>query len=138
MTGTSLTATLGSGTGSVSTYQESSGDAMRIDLSAVTFSKRRLKVTLGTIKPTRPAITKAKRDSATKGRVSFTRSKPRGAKVLGYTARCVSGRHVVLAQGSFPTVVVKGLKRGKAYSCTVRAKSKAGPGRYSVAKRLPK
>jgi len=138
MTSTSLAATLGSGTGNVNIYQESGADAMRIDLSGVTFSKRRLQVTLGNIKPTRPSITKTKRVTGAKGRVTFTNSRPRGAKVLGYTARCVSGRHVVIAQGSYPTVVVKGLKRGRAYDCKVRAKSKAGPSRYSKVKRLPK
>ncbi len=136
MTSSSLAATLGSGTGAIDIYQEAARDAMRIDLSGVTFSKRRLKVTLGNIKPTRVRITKAKRVTASKGRVVFTKAKPRGAKVRGYQARCVSGKHVVLAQGRYPSVVVTGLRAGRTYTCKVRAKSKVGPGRYSVARTL--
>jgi Fibronectin type III domain len=93
---------------------------------------RVIKVKRGTIRPTKPKITAAKRASATKAKLTFTRAKPRGAKVHGYTARCVAKGSTRVVDGKYPTVVVRHLKAGKHYTCQVRARSKAGPGRYSA------
>lgn len=137
MTGSSLTAVLSASsgaTGDIDIYQESGDDAMRIDLSNVSFSKRKLTVRLGSIKPTRNRITKDVRVSGTKAKLVFTRAKARGAKVRGYTARCTRPGHTVTTQGRFDTIFVTGLTPGKSYKCQVRAKSKAGPARWSRGK----
>lgn len=136
MTSTSLAATLGSGTGTIDIAQESGNDAMVITLSDVTFSKRKLKVTLGTITPTRPKVSTAKRTTANKAKVTFSKAKPRGAKVRGYQVKCVAGKQVVTAKGKLPAVVVPGLSAGRGYDCRVRALSKAGAGKYSKPKHL--
>lgn len=136
MTGTSLVASVSGGVGTANIYQESGADAMRIDVTGVTFSKRHLRVSIGTIRPTKPTLTKTKRISGGKGRVTFTKARPRGAKVTGYQAKCVSGRQVVTDRGGWPSFVVSGLRAGRGYDCRVRALSKAGPGRYSAKKHL--
>lgn len=125
--------------GTVSSYQETGDDAWRIDVSAVTFSKQHLKLKRGTITPTRPTITRTTRVSATSGRIAYSLSKPRGAKVTGYDARCVSaGGHVVTKTKTTPTspISVGGLKRGTSYTCKVRARSKVGPSTWSLGVKL--
>jgi hypothetical protein len=138
MVSTSLVGTVNSASATFDIMQDPDGGGVIVDVNGVHFSRKFLKVRRGNIKPTRPAITKAKRVSGALGRVTFTKARPRGARVQGYTARCVSGRQVVVAQGRYPTVVVTGLKKGRGYDCRVRAKSKAGPGRWSARKSLPK
>ncbi len=153
MTGSSL-AVSGSGSGaSVSITQETGEDAMRVLIDGMTFpdvmvadgelrqraasSMKVLKVKRGVIKPTKAKVASTKRLAPGKGRVKATKAKARGAKITGYQAKCTAGRSTVLGKSRTRTVVVKGLARGRAYDCRVRALSKAGPGRYSAAKRLP-
>lgn len=131
--------------------QDPKGGAVFVDISGVTFppgnarlasgsivaKSRVIRVKRGTITPTRPTLTKATRVSGTRARVSFTRAKARGARVTGYQARCTSPRHkTLLASGSYPTVVVKSLVRGRRYQCSVRARSRAGYGGWSLSKRV--
>lgn len=140
MTATSM---VGSINGSPATFeftQDPDGDGMIVDISGVTFSKRTVKVKRGTITPTRPKLRKAKRPAARKAKVYFDRAKARGAKVKGYQARCVAGKQVRYAsagKSAFKSkIVVKGLTPGRHYKCSVRAKSKAGPGKWSNKKRV--
>lgn len=138
MTDGSFTST--STSGSVASYQEIGDDAWRIDLTGVTFSRQHLELQRGVITPTRPTDTRTTRVSGHKGRVGYSLSKPRGARVTGYDARCVSaGGHVVTATrtGDSSPVTVTGLHRGTAYMCKVRARSKAGKGTWSLGVRMP-
>ena len=126
--------------GSVSSHQEAGDDAWRIDVTNITFSKRHLKLTRGTIVPTRPTNLHATRIDAHTGRVGYTLSKARGANVTGYKIRCVSGGgHVVTNTKTVPTSPIRigGLRRGVGYDCRVRATSKAGPGTWSLVVRMP-
>lgn len=140
MTPGSLSSSVSGGVGTISTWQEAGDDAMHVDVSGVTFSARRLTVRRGTIVPTRPTNVRAVRVTAHRGRLAFTLSRPRGARVTGYRARCVivGGSSVVLAEKSEPTspVVVRGLRARTAYDCRVRATSRAGLGPWSAVVRM--
>lgn len=124
------------GTGDVEAYEVESADAWQIDAFDITFSNRKLKTSRGVIVPTKPQGLFADRKTSSKAKITFAESQPRGAKVKGYQARCVSGGgHVVTALRIDPTpaVTVTGLKSNTKYTCKVRAKSKAGYGPYSAA-----
>ena len=140
MTGGSLLATVSGGSGTVTTWQESGADAMRVQLDGVTFSRHNFLVRRGTIVPTRPGSVHAKRTATHRARVSFTNSKPRGARVTGYRATCTwpHGGHALTATATRSPVVVRGLIAGHAYTCWVRAHSKAGYGPRSAKVRVPK
>lgn len=120
--------------------QDPDGGGVYVDISGVTFSNKTIKVKRGAITPTKPRLTSAKRSAPQKAKLGFEKATPRGAKVTGYQARCVGGGKALTAKGTkkaFKTgMVVKGLKGGTAYSCSVRALSKAGPGKYSKAKKV--
>jgi hypothetical protein len=132
--------------------QDPKGGAVFVDISGVTFppgtarlaagskvaSKPRIiRVKRGAITPARPTLTKVRRVGGTKARVTFARARARGAKVTAYQARCVSAGHKTLtASGRAPSVVVKGLTRGRGYQCSVRAKSKVGYGAWSLRKKI--
>lgn len=120
--------------------QDPDGGGVYVDISGVTFSKKTIKVKRGKITPTRGKLLAAKRVAPQKALLGIEKSKPRGAKVKGYQARCVSARSVETAAAgrkAFKTgIVVPGLTAGRTYSCSVRAMSKAGPGRWSKAKRI--
>jgi len=116
--------------------QDPDGNGIFVDVTGFTFSLKKVRVARGTIWPTRNSILSTSRVTAYKGKVVFTRSKPRGAKVTGYVARCVAGKHVVTVRGSYPSIAVTGLHRGVAYYCKVKATSKVGPSAWSVAKKL--
>jgi hypothetical protein len=139
--------------GTVSSYQEVSGDAWRVDVSDITFpatsprvasrgtGERHLKLRRGVIVPTRPKDLVGTRVATNAARLAFTLSTPRGANVTGYQGRCVSpGGHVVSHLKTEPTspVRVGGLRAGVPYSCKVRAKSKAGYGPWSVSDSVPR
>lgn len=106
-------------------------DGWQIVLDGMTFSKQHLRLRTGTIVPTRPAGLSARRVTATRAKL-FATSSPRGARVKGFSARCVGGRDVVTARSSGSPVVVTGLRAGRAYDCKVRALSKAGPSKASA------
>ncbi|HET7734568.1 MAG TPA: fibronectin type III domain-containing protein [Nocardioidaceae bacterium] len=134
MVASSLVGQINSSTANFDIMQDPDGGGVIVDVSNVHFSKKRLVVKRGNITPTRNRITKDVRVSGSKARLVFTKSKPRGAKVTGYTARCSRTGHTVTTQGRFDTIVVAGLTPGKSYKCQVRAKSKAGASRWSRAK----
>lgn len=120
--------------------QDPDGGGVYVDIAGVTFSNKTIKVKRGAITPTRGKLTSAKRKAPHKAKLRLEKSTPRGAKVKGYRARCVSGRSVETAKSgrkAFRTgMVVRGLTPGRTYKCQVRALSKAGPGRWSRAKRV--
>lgn len=116
--------------------QEASGSAMLVDITDMTFSRRRVRISRGVITPTKPKDVRARRVSGIKGKVKFTESRRRGSKITGYRATCVRGTSVVSARNRRSPVVVRGLRPGVRYTCRVRALSKAGPGPWSAKARL--
>jgi hypothetical protein len=142
MVATSLSGTVNGGTtiGDFTVWHDPDGGGMFVDITGLTFSKKVIRVKRGVIVPTRPTYLHATRIDAHTGRVGFTLSKPRGAKVTGYKIRCVSGGgHVVTNTKTVPTSPIRigGLRRGVGYDCRVRATSKAGPGIWSLVVRMP-
>jgi hypothetical protein len=146
---------VGTVNGAPATYvfsQDPKGGAVFVDISGVTFGAgtlrvahpgaatsppRVIRVKRGTITPAAPVVRRATRISPTRARITFLRAKARGARVTGYQARCQSAGHpTVRATGSYPRVVVRGLKPGRRYLCSVRGLSKAGPGRWSTRHRV--
>lgn len=155
MTGSSLTVTGGGTAATTSVTQEAGDDAMVVLLDGLTFpdvhvadhtyrghlragqsSMKVVRVKRGVLTPGKPGITVAKRLAPGKARVTFTQAKARGARVTGSEAVCIGRGSTVSERGSSPSIVVTGLKAGRAYDCKVRALSKAGPGRYSASKHL--
>jgi hypothetical protein len=125
---------------SFSFRQDPDGGGVYVDISGVTFSNKTVKVKRGTIKPTRPNLTKSKRKSAARATVKFLKAKPRGARITAYQVRCKNGRTTKYADAgnqSYRTgITIKGLKRGVRYSCSVRAKSKVGASSWSKTRRV--
>jgi hypothetical protein len=163
MTSSGVTVT-GDGGATVDVFQETGGDAMIVHISGLHFpdvsgspapvagvapgssptlattkkSLRHLKYKVGTITPTRPQNVHAKRVARHRAKIKFDPAQSRGAKVTGYVVRCVM-RHssvVVKVKGKDSPIVVKGLRAGRAYDCQVRAKSKAGHGKWSAPVKL--
>lgn len=134
MTPGSFTSTATSG--AVTSAPEPGGDAWAITLDGMTFSKQHLRLTRGTIVPTRPTGVAAKRLAIHRGKV-WGISTPRGAKVTGYVVTCERGSEVLRATGRTSPITITGLRAGRAYECQIKALSKAGPSRNSVVVRLP-
>lgn len=150
MTAGSMSGTVNGSTATFTIAQDPDGGGMYIDVSGFTFApppasprmrttltrvKRTIKVRVGTIKPTRPVITKAKRVSGRRIWLVHTLSTPRGAKVTGYVARCVNGSSVLkgTAAATATGIGVSGLRAAKAYDCQVAATSKVGRSAWSTA-----
>ncbi|HWU21654.1 MAG TPA: fibronectin type III domain-containing protein [Nocardioides sp.] len=133
MTTGSLTGTVNSATATFNIAQDPDGGGIYVDVSGFTFTKRTIKVMAGTIKPTKPVITKAKRVSGRRIWLTHTLSKPRGAKVTGYVAQCVNGSSVLkgTASATATGIGVGGLRAAKAYDCRVAATSKVGRSAWS-------
>jgi hypothetical protein len=143
MVASSLTGTVNGGTtgATFNVYHDPDGGGMFVDITNLTFSRKVIKVSRGVIVPTRPTGLHAKRRTTHAGRLSFTLSTPRGARVTGYKVRCVSrGGQVVTNTKSTPTspIRISGLRRGVGYSCKVRATSRAGLGPWSLVVRMPR
>ena len=131
LTGAGL-ATSGTGAAaSVVVSRESGGGAMLVDITDMTFSRRRVRISRGVITPTKPKDVAARRVAPDRAKLKFTASKRRGSKITGYKASCVRGATVLSGRANKSPVVVKGLSPGVKYSCRVRALSKAGPGPWS-------
>jgi hypothetical protein len=102
-----------------------------VDITGITFTHRVLKIKRGTITPTRPRITTAKRTRHTV-RLHFAGSHPRGSHITRYQGRCLAAHHPThVATAKHSPVVVHPLAAGVGYRCQVRAKSKAGYGKWS-------
>ncbi|GAB4010863.1 fibronectin type III domain-containing protein [Nocardioides ultimimeridianus] len=149
MTSGSMTGTVNGSAATFVIAQDPDGGGMYIDVSGFTFApatstarmrttltrvKRTIKVRVGTIKPTKPVITKAKRVSGRRIWLTHTLAKPRGAKVTGYVAQCVNGSSVLTgtAAATATGIGVGGLRAAKAYDCRVAATSKAGRSAWST------
>ena len=108
----------------------------RIDATGITFSPRSLKLKRGTITPTRVAIKHATR-SGHRVRLVFAKATPRGSRIMGYQARCSTKHHMTrTVSGKDSPLVVRQLAAGVGYSCEVRARAKAGYGRWSEARHV--
>lgn len=111
---------------------------VRVEIDGITFSKRRLRIH-GDMTPRAAKGLRAKRTSSYTGLLGFTKAKPRGSKVRGYQATCRAGSHVVKSSSkkNRSPLRVSGLRYGTKYTCTLRAKSKAGLGKTSAKIKIP-
>jgi hypothetical protein len=120
--------------------QDPAGGGVFVDISGVTFSSKKVKVARGVITPRAPKLLSAKRTTPASAKLAFEKAAARGAKPTAYVARCVAGKKSFTAKGGKRAfkkgLVVKGLTRGVRYSCSVRALSKTGPGKYSKTKKV--
>jgi len=135
MTPSSLAVAGGGPISTTTVSKASAGAPVEIAVNDMTFSIRTLTVKTGVIIPTRPTRLRAQRLSSDQARVRFALATPRGSKITGYSARCVSaGGHVVGAKRKRDASPIKlgGLRAGVAYTCKVRALSKAGAGKWSA------
>jgi hypothetical protein len=122
----------GSGAGTVSVADI--GAALKVTVTDLTFSKRNVKIHRGNIKPGKPTKLRAERKTAGKAKLTYARAKARGSKIKGYTITCSakSGpRHIVTVKDRKPSTTVTGLHTGTAYTCKVKARSKAGAGKWA-------
>ncbi len=106
-------------------------DSTQVDATGITFSPRSLKLKRGIVTPTRVTLVHVSR---TKFRVhlGFLKARPRGSRIKGYEARCLATHHPRrIATGKHSPLVVKQLAAGVRYTCAVRARAKAGYGRWS-------
>jgi hypothetical protein len=126
-----VTSLSGTGSGTI-TAAPDSGSNLDVTGSGISFSARRVHIKRGIITPTRPTNVHAKRVSPTKGKLTFTAAKPRGSRITGYRAVCVNGSTAKVGTAKASPVYVTTLVGGKAYTCKVRAKSKAGFGPWSA------
>jgi hypothetical protein len=109
-----------------------------IDATGITFSAKAMHVKRGVIVPTRPGHLYGKRTGVHRARLYFTKSRARGARLTGYTARCSAYRSVVTVNGAASPILVTGLRAGVAYTCKVRARSTAGPSAWSLSAKVPR
>jgi Fibronectin type III domain len=103
-------------------------DAVRVTISELTFSERKVKIGILGVTPTKPANLRARRVGADRARLSFEPASSRGSSVRDYKAVCVprgEGEDRI-AKAPSPPIAVKGLQPDTAYECKVRARSKAG------------
>jgi hypothetical protein len=131
----------GSGGGTVSVTD--TGSALVVEARDLTFGKspvRRLTVNRGSVSPAAPTRLAAARTGPGTAKLTFVKAAARGSAVTGHEARCVArtGSHVVTDRESDgPPQYVVGLRGGVAYDCKVRGLSKAGPGAWTAAVRVP-
>jgi hypothetical protein len=132
-----LNASVGAGGGTLAVTVEPGNTGVQVQISGLTFSRRSLKIKLGLVTPQAPTNVKGSRVSRTTGRVTFTKAKPRGQRVIGYKLSCKATNGTsVTAKSKRSPLVVSTLVSGEAYSCKVRARSRAGYGpaskRFSI------
>lgn len=131
-------ATLGVGATPTTTLAVDPG-SVRVSIDGMTFSRRTLRI-IGRTTPTHPRFPHLFRVSRTSGQIRSMPARSRGSRVRGYVAFCRSGD--LLARGSVtgnPSPVripLTGLRPSRAYSCSYRARSRAGLGIASTL-RLP-
>jgi hypothetical protein len=126
----------GGGPVSTTTVEKpSASDPMYIEISDITFSKRRLEVSTGTIVPTRPGHLAARRTTTHGGKLAYDLARARGARVTGYQGRCVPAHGDAVTgsvRGNASPLRITGLRAGTSYACQVRATSHAGHGPWSA------
>ena len=129
-----LNASIGAGGGTLTVTVEPSNAAVDVQISGMTFSRRHLKIKLGVVTPKAPTNVTGRRTGATTAKVTFTAAKPRGQRVTGYKLACkaTNGSSVTWTTRSKRSPFLAAtLASGQAYTCTLRARSKAGYGRPS-------
>ena len=131
-----LSASIGAGGGTLTVTVEPGNVAVDVEISGMTFSRRHLKIKLGHVTPRAPTEVKATRTSATTAKVTFTKAKPRGQKVTGYSVLCSGHRFKVVGRHS--PAAIEGLSAGVAYTCRLQGRSRAGYGRASKAFFIPR
>lgn len=136
-----LNASIGAGGGTLAVTVEPGNTGVQVRITGMTFSRRKLKIKLGAVTPRAPTNVKASRTSGTTGKVTFTPAKPRGQKVTGYKLSCkaANGSTVTFKSRSrHSPFSVALLASGQAYSCNLRARSKAGYGLASKKFSIPR
>jgi hypothetical protein len=131
LTSAAFSVTGAGGAATTTVEVDPSGETVRVDIDGITFSKKRLRIT-GDTRPTRPQNVDAVRVSAYRGRVTFDPAQSRGSRVREYRAYCRhqsrAGDFFSWKEGEDSPLVLRELKPGLRYECTVRARSRAGFG----------
>ena len=123
-----LNASIGAGGGTLTVTVEPGNAAVDVQITGMTFSRRKLNIKLGHVTPHAPTHVKVTRLSSSSAKVTFHAAKPRGQKVKGYQLSCKpSGGATVTATSRHSPVSVTRLA-AVPYRCTLRARSKAGYG----------
>jgi hypothetical protein len=127
-----LNASVGAGGGTLSVTVEPGNTGVRVKITGMTFSRRKLMIKLGHVTPRAPTHVKARRLGSSSAKVTFHAAKPRGQKVKGYQLSCRPSRGgpAVTARSTRSPLTISKLAAGP-YSCTLRARSKAGYGTVS-------
>jgi hypothetical protein len=124
----------GAGAATTSLVVDAGGHTVRVAIENLTFSKRRLRIH-GDTRPARPHDVVARRQTSTRGRITFSPATPRGSLIRGYKATCRYSsptlRHHAWVTGAGSPLIVRNLRPGLRYSCNVRALSRAGIGRIA-------
>jgi len=133
LTSAGISASVGTGTVTVTPGPTSA----EIAITGITFSHRTVHIKRGTITPRAPTGLSTRRASATVAYLTFRAARPRGSYVRSYQGRCQAAHHTTrYGTASRSPVKVTSLSRGVSYMCQVRAKSAAGYGPWSAARKL--
>ena len=111
--------------------QDPDGGGVYVDITDVTFSKKKVTLGRGDITPTKPKLKSALRVSTGVAKLAYKASSSRGAKVTRYQAQCTAKGVRKTASAKGTRITVPGLTRGTTYTCRVRAGSKEGYGAWS-------
>ena len=124
----------GAGSAATDVDVDGTGHTVHVQLEGLTFSRRRLQIH-GDTRPSRPQVVAARRMTSTRGRITFAPATPRGSMIRGYKATCRYSsptlRHYSWVIGPGSPLVVRHLRPGLRYTCSVRAISRAGLGRIA-------
>lgn len=131
-----LAASIGAGGGTLAVTVEPGNTGVQVQITGLTFSRRKLRIKLGHVTPAAPKNVKARRLTGTTARITFGAAKPHGQKVTGYSAKCGGKRFTVAGKRSPATI--KGLTAGVGYSCTLQGRSRAGYGAASKRFSIPR
>jgi hypothetical protein len=128
LTASAFRVSTGSGPAPTITVAVGTGE-VNVRIENITFSKRKLKIT-GDTRPRAPRTVRARRTGRTTATVRFLKALPRGSKVRGYVATCSSSGRVVRKSALASPIRMTGLS-SSLWRCNVRAKSRAGLGRWA-------
>ena len=130
LTASAFTVTAGAGPAPTVSVTVGMGE-VHVTMENMTFSKRKLRIR-GDMTPRRPRDVRPARGRPTTGVIRFRRALPRGSKVRGYRAVCVSRGQVRRGRAASSPVRVRNLDPNRRYRCTIRATSRAGLGRAAA------
>jgi hypothetical protein len=109
----------------------------QIAITGITFSPRMVHIKRGSITPTAPTGLTTRRSSATVAYLTFRAARPRGSFVRSYQGRCTAPHRITrYGTATRSPLKVPSLTRGVRYVCQVRAKSSAGYGPWSTARKV--